>query len=347
MSLKVFISSKNRLEDDRAAAERAILDLGLTPARIDMDHGVATSRREEWLARLEECDLVVMLLEETAPAGDPAEYYRYVEDELELAEARGKPVLLFRRAGEGEPPPEFVVTTSLRRFPRRYRTAIELVDRVRASLLEEICRRYRSRSQAVADREAFYTQATKLVRAAERRVYLGAHTPVVFFGPRRLRGFEEGFHRAMMEWIEALATPEGRRRECVVFFSREATEREFREVGRAYDPGAVRDNLRRLDRIQQAGGQLHLVPNEGPHTFALFDDTFVMWLRAGAEWFGVQDESRSVCERLSRQVRRWTEEDLARTAGEAAAGTEAARWLARFDALQAPGAPAAGEGRGT
>lgn len=346
MSLKVFISSKNRLQDDRAAAERAIADLGLEPARVDLDHGVATARREEWLARLEECDLVVMLLEEAAPAGDPREFYRYVEDELELAEQRGKPVLLFRRAGGGEPPAELVVASSLRRFPRRYETSIELMDQVRAALLDEICRRYRNRSQAVADREAFYTQAAKLVREAERRVYLGAHTPVVFFGPRRLRGFEEGFHRAMMEWIDSLATPAGSRRECVVFFSREETERELAAVGTVYDPAAVRDNLRRLDRVQRAGGQLHLVPNDGPHTFALFDDTFVMWLRAGAEWFGVQDESRSVCERLSRQVRRWTEKDLARATAEAPGATEAARWLARFEARQAPGGGSAGEGSG-
>lgn len=335
--LKVFVSSKNRLRDDRAAAEEAIREIHMQPVLVEMDRWIATTERQEWLAQLRQADLVVLILEEGLRSGEEsaeADAYRFVEQEIELAAELGTPLLLFLRAAEaGAPLNPLAERMYERAFGRRYQTASELERSLKASLLSEVFGDYRRRSRPLPNRRSFYEEAAGLVRNARKRVYLGADTPVVFFGPRQRLGFENDFFEGMMEFIRSLRSPSGKDRECVIFFNQASVRRELALVRRQYDPDLIRDNMRLLDEVWSAGGRLQLLPTPGPHTFALFDDTYVMWIRSGALWSGVTDSSPAVSDHLERLVLQMAEAALEGAAAGDAAGAVAdpAHWRRQFD----------------
>lgn len=341
--LKVFVSSKNRLREDRAAAEEAIREIHMQPILVEMDHWIASTEREEWLAQLRQADLVVLILEEGLRPGEEdsaEETYRFVEQEIELAAEIGTPLLLFLRAAErGVSLNPLAERMYERSFGRRFDTAVELARSLKASVLSEVFGDYRRRSRPLPDRRSFYEEAGKLVRDARRRIYLGADTPVVFFGPRRRLGFEDDFFNGIMDFIRSLREPAGEDRECVIFFNEASVRRELSVVRRHYDPDLIRDNLRLLDEVWSAGGGLQLLPTPGPHTFALFDDTYVMWIRSVALWSGVVDSSPAVCDHLQRLVHQMGEVALQQASAAASAPpvSDPAHWRRLFEeALEDP-----------
>lgn len=339
--LKVFVSSKNRLRDDRAAAEEAIREIHMEPILVEMDRWIAATERQEWLAQLRVADLVVLLLEEGLRAGDEGgeeDPYRFVQQEIELAAKLGTPLLLFLRAAEAGAPLNPIAEQMYQHaFGRRYQTASELERSLKASLLSEVFGDYRRRSRPLPNRRSFYEEAAMLVRKAQHRVYLGADTPVVFFGPRQRLGFENDFFEGMMDFIRSLRLPSGENRECVIFFNEASVRRELAVIRGHYNPKLIGENLRLLDEVWSAGGRLQLLPTPGPHTFALFDDDYVMWIRSGALWSGVTDCSPAVSDHLQRLVHQMGEAALNPTAAGDAATTDATYWRRLFDDALTPG----------
>ena len=128
--LKVFVSSKTRLREERAVAERAIEEIHMEPVLIDLESWIASTDSEEWLVQLRESDLIVLILEEGLPpeeATQEAEYYRFVEQETDLAASLGKPVLVFlRTAGPGTQRSQLVERLQARAYGRRFETIVEL-----------------------------------------------------------------------------------------------------------------------------------------------------------------------------------------------------------------------------
>jgi hypothetical protein len=340
--LKIFVSSKTRLREERAAAQQAIEELHMVPVLVDMESWIASTEPEEWLAQLRECDLMVLILEEgldPKDAGREAELYRFVEQEIDLAASLGKPLLLFlRTADPGEPRTQLAERMFGRTYGRRFDTVVELGRALQEAILSEVFRRYRTRSVAVPNREAFYVAAADLARKAQRRVYLGAETPVVFFGPRKRLGFENDFFEATMEFIAGLREATGRDRECVVFFNEASVRRELSLVRQHYDPELIVRNLQLLDEVWRSGGRLQLLPTLGPHTFALFDDTYIVWIRSGPLWFGTRDRSPEVCEGLQKLVHRMAEEALVKATESANEEpvSDPAHWLRIFQEAIGP-----------
>lgn len=343
--LKVFVSSKTRLREERAAAERALREIHMEPVLIDLEGWVASTEPEEWLAQLRESDLIVLILEEglsPEEAGREAELYRFVEQEADLAERLGKPVLVFLRdVSSGAEGSRLVERLQARAYGRRFDTCVELADALQEAVLSEVFKRYRNRSRPVPNREAFYIEAADLARKAQRRVYLGADTPIVFFGPRKRLGFENDFFEATMDFIDRLRTPGGAERECVVFFNEASVRRELGLVRHHYDPALILRNLKLLDEVWRAGGRLQLLPTAGPHTFALFDDSYILWIRSGPLWFGTEDRSPEVCEGLQKLVHGMGEAALAQAADASGAppASDPAHWLRVFEEALAPPAP--------
>lgn len=328
--LKVFVSSKNRLRDERAVTRRAVEQLHMTPVLIEMDRWIASTDKEEWLAQLRDTDIVVLLLDESAEAtgGVPEEeFYEFVDQEIDLAEDLGKSVLLFLRAAPpGDARSQLVEKTFGSRFPRRYEDVVELADAVQEALLSELFKRYRRRSTVVPNREQFYEAAADLVRKAERRVYLGAATPVVFFGPRKRVSFEKEFFAEMMAFATRMEEEPGGERELVVFFNEDEVRRELGQLHRHYDPALAVENLSHLTRVWKVNSRLRLLPTRGLHTFAIFDDTYIAWLRSGPLWFGIRDRSPEVCDGLGKLVHDMGEQALA----ESRPTTDPRHWLELF-----------------
>jgi hypothetical protein len=312
--LRIFVSSKSRLQDDRELARGAIEELGMEPVLVEMEKWVATTNRVEYLEQVRRCDILLVLLELGSPeANQPGEdaAYRFVAQEIELAQRLGKAVLMFVRTAGGAGEPSRILQAMYDQvFGHKYGSAAELAPAIKASLRAEVFRRYRARSRPVADRAAFYRQAAEQVRGARRRIYLGAETPVVIFGPRKRLGFENDFYVAMMDWIESLTEPANAERRCVVFFNPESVRQEMRLVAVNYDQALVRRNLERLDEVLRRGGNLQLLPTPGPHSCSLFDNTYIVWIRSGSRWTGILDDSLEVCDGLERLVHQMSEDFL-------------------------------------
>lgn len=346
--LRVFVSSKSRLQDDRELARGAIDSLGMEAVLVEMEKWVATTNRDEYLEQVRRCDIVLLLLEQNVPEATGAEEeasYRFVAQEIELARRLGKAVLMFvRTSGGGGLPNRTVQSMYDRVYGHRYASLAELAPAIQASLRAEVFQRYRARSRPVVDRAAFYSQAAELVRAAERRIYLGAETPVVIFGPRRRLGFETDFYTAMMDWIESLTDPAKQERRCVIFFNPEALRKELALVPLHYDPALVRQNLARLDAVLLRCGNLQLLPTPGPHSFAIFDNTYIAWIRSRARWTGIRDDSVEVCDGLERLVHQMSE-DVLQDEAATACGADLSQpgAIAALLGPEPPAAPAAPE----
>jgi len=304
--LNVFISSKDKLDDERLTAAEAVRDLGMNPILSQSHYWVATSDEKEYIRQVQQAHIVILLLEanpEIAEAEDQQMYYRYVREEIDVALAKGRTVLMFIRQRKWEPYPEQLDDIIKRMesyvFPRTFHDCVELRTVITSALLSELFDTYVEEPEVIESAHNLYLSAADLIAKAKQRVFLSQATPSLLFGPRTGSRDERLFWEACSAWMKSAAT--SREKEFVLLFNVEDVRREALTGLRKYDLAIVQQNISDLRKCM--GEAVRIVPlNQPVLRFAVFDHKVSLWLRIGQRVFGIAAEQHTTCDALVRMA---------------------------------------------
>ena len=186
---KVFISSKDILDDERSTVESALKKLKIKGLRIETKKWVATSNKTEYLEQLEKSDLVILIIDLNIDTGnDDDKYYFYVKEETEMALKDGKSVLAFFKKinnnNNNNIISKFVNDIQLRFFNREFSNCVELFDLVCESVQFELVRKYKQTPLVLTSKKDIYQETYKIISNFTYRLYLVQATPLILLGPR-------------------------------------------------------------------------------------------------------------------------------------------------------------------
>lgn len=252
-ALRVFISSKDALSDERTTTEDALRSLYAEPVRVETTTWVATGRADEYLKQVAACDLLVLILEIREPADiDQDDYYNYVEQEVELAFGEGKTVLAFIKttsttAGVNY----FLERVQHRVFRHDFRDCMELRASVRASVLNEVYQRYKSAPSVLTSKRDHYVFTAESIAKCRYRLYLCQATPTPLLGPRLQRDYERRLFDEFFKLIQR-NNSSAKPAEIAVLYDLSVTRNTLANRADEYDIASMRANI---DMLRNAGDQ--------------------------------------------------------------------------------------------
>jgi len=242
----VFISSKDMLKQERGTVERVIRSLDMNPIRTETSEWFATPDSKEYLTRIGNSNIVVLIVDLAAKIEDvnSARYYQYVKEEVDLAFSLGVPVLAFFKETNEKSRKEinaFVNDVQYKLFSHTFRNSTELSKSVRASLLNELFRKYTYRPALLTSSKKIYKETTSLVNNCKYRLYLSQQTPTLLLGARAGRDYEKDLYNK----IKSLITKNKRNRklEIVLLYDSAKTNAEIENNLENYNPEIIKSNI--------------------------------------------------------------------------------------------------------
>jgi len=299
-SLRVFISSKDALGDERATVEDALKAIATLPVRVETPTHVATGVSDEYLQEVLRSHLVVLILELGAPGEDDADsYYRYVEAEVDAAFGAGKTVLVFVKETSSSEADEFLKKVQKRAFRHDFRDCVQLRESVQASVLNEVYKRYRSAPKVFTSKRETYRWAAGVLGTCTARVHLCQSTPTLLLGPRKQRDYEEKLFREVQELLlrnSESSTPI----EIAILFNAEALRTELSERLSDYDVDCMAENISFLRRV--AGQSVYVADADDEVPFVVADHTYLIGYPGKKRFLAVADRSPVVVAELAHLV---------------------------------------------
>lgn len=291
-----FISSKDNLHDERAAVEEAILDLDLTPVRVETSTWLATPMPDEYLQQVRRSQMVVLLLAPTNTLAAGYDYYKYVEAEVDLAFSDGKTVLLFVRFGlTSQAQDHFLASVQHKVFSRQFNDTSELYRLVRLSVLNELVRRYSTEPLLFKNRRDFYSFSAKFVRAANVRLVVSQLTPILLLGPRARLPYETLLYDALVE-VATRAMKTGSPTVTIIY-NESSTAAELKQNSDQYDISRFSEYceiMRGLvgDRVSVVVGPAETIP------FVVVDNQYAVGQSVGRRMIVITDAGAEICNEL-------------------------------------------------
>ena len=123
--LRVFISSRDKLLDERKTAEKTIYNMGLQPILGDVKSQPPSANNKEWLKLVSASDVTILIIAD--------EDSSYVKEEIETCISEGKSVLVLRKNREidtDEQLEKFLEEMYQYAFVSDFTTCTELADKV-------------------------------------------------------------------------------------------------------------------------------------------------------------------------------------------------------------------------
>lgn len=274
--LKVFISSKDLLGDERATIEKAVADIGIVPIRTESTTWVATRYFDEYLRQTRESDIVVVLLEATSPdVIDLDGYYKYVKEEVDIAFSEGKSVLLFvKETGNDDRINKFLEDVQFKVFSRRFRNCVELYAITQASLLNELFRKYKSKPIFLENRKELYEYCSRFITRTHFKALICENTPSFLLGPRLRVSHEKEYFDGIFSLLRKISRGESQAH-AVLIYNIDSTRRELTQNDGRYDEKLFRKNCDELRSL--VGPQIRVVgADQEIITFFVSDHTYVI-----------------------------------------------------------------------
>jgi len=203
--LKVFISSKDSMSDERATIEKAVSDLKMVPIRRESTKCVATKDFDEYLRQTKEADIVLLLIDENnSHVEDFEKYYKYVKEEINLAFAEGKSVLLFVKECSSNPCNKFLDDVQYKVFARKFTNCMELYENAQTSLMNELFRKYKNKPLVVENRRQLYEFCGKYLKATRYKAIICENSPSFLLGPRKQVNHEKEYFHSIYKLLNKI-----------------------------------------------------------------------------------------------------------------------------------------------
>ncbi len=308
-NLRVFISSKDEMEDERSTVEDALADMGMTPVRVETHKWLATGQVDENIKQVSSSHLMILVLELLDPVVlHDDEYYEHVGMEVETALAEGKTVLAFVKESSPQGAvDEFLAQLQHRVFHRRFRNCVELRKLVRQSVLEELSRRYKRRPRVLKSRREMYEYAANSFNNVQQRLYMCMATPIQLLGPRKNKQYEKLMYDAFFELVKRVGTAASPA-EVVIIFDLNAAEAELRDNANEYDTSMFRENLRRL-RAARASNLYIIAGTDEVVPFVVMDHTYAIGHALRRRILAVVDTNTAVVDEFRDMVMSLTSDE--------------------------------------
>jgi len=274
--LKVFISSKDLLGDERATIEKAVMDLSMVPIRTESTTWVASRNFDEYLRQTRESDIVILLLEENhTDVTNFEEYYKYVKEEVDIAFSDGKSVLLLVKENlNSDRLNEFLSEVQFKVFARKFRNCVELYDVTQASLMNELFRKYRSKPIFLENRKELYAYCSKFIKRTQYKALICENTPSFLLGPRLRVSHEKEFYDSINEFLLKIAAGNCQAT-VVLIFNIDRARKELKENLDRYDTSLFRKNCHELRNM--VGSQISVIgADQEIITFFVSDHTYII-----------------------------------------------------------------------
>lgn len=196
--VKIFISSRDKLLDERMTVERTIHNMGLQPILGDVKSQPPSADNKEWLELVRESDITILIIaDEDSP---------YVREEIETCISEGKSVLVLRKNEETDVDKsleEFLEEMYRYAFVSDFTTCTELADKVREGVIIEVSKKYRERGEVIVGSIRMFDKAFELIRSAKKRLFLIVRTPPYLISPKPHDSLDVTFKNVIDEWVQS------------------------------------------------------------------------------------------------------------------------------------------------
>jgi tetratricopeptide (TPR) repeat protein len=195
--LRVFISSRDKLLDERKTAEKTIYNMGLQPILGDVKSQPPSANNKEWLKLVSASDVTILIIAD--------EDSTYVKEEIETCISEGKSVLVLRKNREidtDEQLEKFLEEMYQYAFVSDFTTCTELADKVWEGILIELSKKYREKGEIIVGSVRMFKKAVELIRSAKKQLFLIVRTPPYLIPPNPLDSQDEIFKNVMEEWVQ-------------------------------------------------------------------------------------------------------------------------------------------------
>lgn len=296
LPFNIFLSSKDRLADERAAAESAIADINMIPVRVETTTWFATPIPDEYLHQVQRCQMVILLLAPVDTATVTPDYYRYVREEIDLAFLLGKTVLLFIRDNrQSSAQDEFLESVQYKVFSQRFSDTTELYRLVQLSVLNELVRRYTHDPLLFKGRRQFGDFSAGFVRETHARLVVSQDTPTLLFGPRVGLHYERALYDAILDVVRRSA--QSGSPDVTILFNMEKTERELRDRADEYEPDRFSEYCEVLRPLISDRFAVVAAPND-TMPYLVVDNRYAIGQSVGKRTLVMVNESPFICKEL-------------------------------------------------
>lgn len=195
--VKIFISSREKLLDERTTVERTIHSMGLQPILGDVKSQVPSADSNEWLDLVRKSDITILIIaHEDSP---------YVREEIETCISEGKSVLVLRKDEEtdmDESLEKFLEEMYQYAFVSDFTTCTELADKVRDGIIIEVSKRYIEKGEIIVGSVRMFEKAFEIIRSAKKQLFLIVRTPPYLIPPESHDSLDVTFKKVIEEWVQ-------------------------------------------------------------------------------------------------------------------------------------------------
>lgn len=194
--IRIFISSRDNLFDERKTVERAISEMGLQPILGDAKTQVPSAYNKEWLALVKSSDITILII------GD--EDSLFVREEIESCISEGKSILVLKKIGKikDDSLTKFLEEIFQYAFVSDFTTCVELTDKVREGIIIEISKKYKAKGEIIEGSADLINKFNEFIHSAKRQLFLIARTPPNLVPPTSTDTMDTELKEIIEEWID-------------------------------------------------------------------------------------------------------------------------------------------------
>lgn len=195
--VKVFISSRDHLLDERKSVERVVNNMGFQPILGDVRSQPPSANNKEWLALVKTSDITILIIAD--------EDSSYVREEIESCISEGKSVLVLKKVGKScmeRELKEFLEDMYQYAFVSEFTTCTELYDKVKEGIIIELSNKYRERGDVIVGSVRMFKEAFDLIHSAKKQLILIIRTPPFLFPSVTSDSLDVELGKRMEDWVE-------------------------------------------------------------------------------------------------------------------------------------------------
>jgi hypothetical protein len=298
---KVFVSSRDDLEDLRATAEEAIKEIRLWAEFGDTLHQEPSSQRDQWLEWAKKSDLIVLIVD--------TKDSRFVRQEIDVCRQNGKKILMLRKAEKKRDREleDFIEMMEQDVFVSDFRTCVDLKTKIQLGIISELTRKYRETPRLIDGRVESYKYAIDLMARTRRKLFLVTRTLPIITPPLENDHEDTSFCKAILEWIND-RIPGKQSPAFYCFYSIDRTKDEILE--HHLEPAAIIANLKKYKQIENTTNGRFKISSLKNFNYPLIigDEEYCVWTFISKENAGMGLSFR--CKEMAERVEDYMERNF-------------------------------------
>jgi len=195
--VKIFVSPRDELLDERKTVERTIYNMGLQPILGDVKSQPPSAHNREWVDLVRASDITILII---ADQDSP-----YVREEVETCISEGKSVLVLRKNSKtdiDESLQKFLEDMHQYAFISEFITCTEIADKVREGIIIELSRKYKEKGEVIVGSVRMFEKAFELIRSAKKQLFLIVRTPPYLIPPESHDLLDMTLKKVVEAWVQ-------------------------------------------------------------------------------------------------------------------------------------------------